>query len=352
MTWFDTERLGITAAIRQADQAGLDELCWELASSAPDLFSIGNRLDELHDCLNVALASTRRAGNTRGQAFALVQLGMVHTQHGLHDLAVSHLEDALSLFERIADHQGQAMALLGLAHIDRRQARYDTALHRSEQGLIAARKADDRTCLVEALACIGLLHGDLNDLVRGEPYLEQAVAITASIGKKRLHTIFLYYLGELRLKQGRWDLAEQAFTEGLEYGRESGDLSAQAHSLFGIARAYLHQSLPTPAATLLHESLAITRTTHLEALVLTALGHTHHRLADLDLAAAYVDEAIAICRTLQLPQLLADMLIDRGDIAQSAGSNDTASAVRAEARVILAQLQDRAPQSATESMLP
>ena len=75
--WYETERPGIVAGVRQAGQAGLDELCWELAVTAGVLFRAYGHHDDWHETHARALAATRRAGNARGEAAVVRGLAML-----------------------------------------------------------------------------------------------------------------------------------------------------------------------------------------------------------------------------------------------------------------------------------
>ncbi|HEY1617055.1 MAG TPA: BTAD domain-containing putative transcriptional regulator [Streptosporangiaceae bacterium] len=80
LDWFRSEREALMSAIVQAAQAGLDELCWQLAVTAVTLFRADSLADDWQYSHEVALAAVRRGGNVRGEAAiagSLAELAML-----------------------------------------------------------------------------------------------------------------------------------------------------------------------------------------------------------------------------------------------------------------------------------
>jgi DNA-binding SARP family transcriptional activator/predicted negative regulator of RcsB-dependent stress response len=337
--WFDSERLAIVAAVRQAAGGGLDEVCWELAVNANPLFSIGNRRDESQRLLERALAATRQAGNKRGQGFVLFELAAVSSWRHLQADAMLH--EAIRLFKQVGDRYGEGYALVGLAHRDRSQGRYEAALRHYEHALGVLHEADGSVWQIDALRGIAMVHLDLGDTDRAQQYLEQALAAARSADHRTLYMISRYWLGRVRLEQGRLGEAEQAFTEALEYVRATGEFDGQAIVLYGFGLLRLRQGQLGPAGRLLNESLTTARDDNdplFEALALGALGEVDRAQRNLDQAATHLDHAIAICREINARKPLADALVARGDIAHAAGLDQIATDAWAEALSIYAHI--------------
>src|SRR6476661_2576692 len=75
LAWYDSERANLVAATRQAAGSGLHEIAWRLP--AP-LFQIFNSRGNWADCIathRIALESARLAGDRRGEAWVLNNLG-------------------------------------------------------------------------------------------------------------------------------------------------------------------------------------------------------------------------------------------------------------------------------------
>lgn len=118
LTWYETERRGIVAAVRQAARhTGLDELCWRLAVTAAALFEACGHHDDWNETHRHALGATRRSGNRRGEAAVLTELAHLYLIRGRHAKAAVLLGWALRIFAQTGDVRGRDRArhLLALA---------------------------------------------------------------------------------------------------------------------------------------------------------------------------------------------------------------------------------------------
>src|SRR5262249_47346580 len=64
--WFERERRSIRAAVEHCAELGLTDICWDLAVSAHELYTVGGYFDDWHATSTAALAACRRAGDIRG----------------------------------------------------------------------------------------------------------------------------------------------------------------------------------------------------------------------------------------------------------------------------------------------
>jgi tetratricopeptide (TPR) repeat protein len=306
LAWCDTERLGIVATVRQASAAGLDEACWELAISAAGLFGARSQVDDKRQTLEYALAATRDAGNIRGEAHVLSELGGINLDQQQFDLAVSRFESAIDMLTTIGDHRGRGIALVRLANVDRQQGRYDDAIRRYQQALHDLRDAGNPNYEVDALRGIAVVHLWRGELELADKVMDQALAMAHAIGSRRLRLVVSYWLGQLRLAQGRLNEADGAFTDVLSAVTEMGDRVGQAAATYGLGSLRLRQGHLQDALVLVNQSLSLAidvgdRTT--QTVALTALGKLHSILGDIDQAVANLTDAIRISREINAPRL-------------------------------------------------
>ncbi|WP_275424653.1 AfsR/SARP family transcriptional regulator [Planobispora siamensis] len=71
LSWFESERAGLVAAVLQASAAGLDELAWELARSIRAFAMLREDWSVLEQTHRAALAACRHAANSAGEAAML-----------------------------------------------------------------------------------------------------------------------------------------------------------------------------------------------------------------------------------------------------------------------------------------
>jgi DNA-binding SARP family transcriptional activator len=107
--WYQSERYALVTAIRQASDAGFDELCWDLACTAAGLFGLHGHLDQWRQTHELALAAVRRTKNRRGEAAMLRSIaGLALAQHRTEKAEYLRTE-AAAIFAAIGDDEGLAM---------------------------------------------------------------------------------------------------------------------------------------------------------------------------------------------------------------------------------------------------
>lgn len=107
--WYRTERHSLVAAIRQASDAGFDELCWDLACTAAGLFEAHGHLHHWRQTHELALAAVRRTNNRRGEAAMLRSIGALAVAEQRPEKAAYLLKEAAMIFGAIGDEQGLAL---------------------------------------------------------------------------------------------------------------------------------------------------------------------------------------------------------------------------------------------------
>jgi DNA-binding SARP family transcriptional activator len=237
LAWFEAERPALLAAIRQAAEADLDELCWGLAVTAVTLFEARGYYDDWRATHELALAATRRAGNLRGEAATLCSLGSLGTSlRGDNDHYL--LRRALHLFQRLGEHLGTALALRNLANFDQMEGRSDEAMAGYERALAGFRRVSDRVGEAHVLGNLAQIYLDRGELARAETLLHESLDVSSEVGNARVAAQTLHRLGDLMLRQGRLTEAEAAFREVLTAAKVSGDRVGQVYALTGLGLVF------------------------------------------------------------------------------------------------------------------
>lgn len=188
--WLESEQNDLVNAVELAARSGLDELCWELATTLVTLFEARGRPDLWERTHLVALTAVQEAGNERGQAAVLGSLGTLHLYRGEHEAAGPYLTSALEIFERVGDVRGQALCLRDLARTERRHGDDDRALvlyGSAERNFVRAHDAIGRAYVLGEMAHIMMRRADF---ARTRSYLDEALGIcraAASTGARPSH---------------------------------------------------------------------------------------------------------------------------------------------------------------------
>jgi DNA-binding SARP family transcriptional activator len=252
--WFRSEYNALVAAVFQAGQAGLDELCWDLAMTSVTLFESGSYIDDWRRTHERALAVVRDAHNRRGEAAILYSLGMVGVTERVHD-AARDLNRALKLFEELGDIHGRALSQGGLAFIDRLGGRYDAALTRYQQALADFQQEGDLIGEAHMLKDMAQIHMDRRHFDIAEQLLSQAFNVCRLLGARRVTAQIEYELAELSLRRGHLDTALETFGSVRQVAHRYGDIIGQAYALLGLGIVRARQGAVGPAEADLRDAL-------------------------------------------------------------------------------------------------
>lgn len=144
IAWFDSERASLTTVIAQAGAAGLDELAWELAAAAVNYFTFRGLYDDWRQTHELAARICDRAGNRRGEAVMLRNLGCLRMTgvEAPSRIVMLGAETALEAFRQADDLRGQIDTLFLRGYALRHKGEFDRAISDVEEGMAAARAMD------------------------------------------------------------------------------------------------------------------------------------------------------------------------------------------------------------------
>lgn len=344
LAWCDSERLNIRAAVRHAADLGLDELCWALAVSAHEFYTLRRYLDDWHVTHQLALNACRAAGNLRGEAATLVMLGQpaLVTARRAAVPSLEELARAVALFERLDDQHGQAIALRTLGNALRRLGQLDRALVRFAEALRLYEASGDLVGRWQSLRYIGQCHLDLGSADEALRVLRDAQQAARAAGQPRLLAQTAIWIGQAQLSRGDLADAEENFRYVLDTVGESEALG-RAYAIHGLGDVALRTGALREAEDRLGTAATLARTASDWVLE----GRVYRSLAELrgaqarpdDQADALRDAASCFDRgnaTYQLAQALTalgDVLAARltGERAQHHGDRGRAAGEQARA---------------------
>ncbi|MEV0260344.1 BTAD domain-containing putative transcriptional regulator [Streptomyces sp. NPDC050617] len=257
LDWFETERRSLTAAIEQAGRLGMDEIAWGLVSCASVLFETRNYLCDWRTSAYSALTAARRAGNRRGEAVMLYELGSTELFQQRYQEAVSYFSEALAAFVRTGERHGRALVLRNLAIIDRVRGDLDAAGERLTDALATFRAMGDDSARSHALRNLAQIDLELGRPGAAQRRAREAVRVAEAIGETRALAQALNTLAGAYRSQGRLDESELCSREVLRIVREKHDALGEAHALLGIGESRLAAGAFDEARAVLDEAAAV-----------------------------------------------------------------------------------------------
>ncbi|WP_371785125.1 AfsR/SARP family transcriptional regulator [Streptosporangium subroseum] len=337
LAWCESERQSIVAAVRQAAEAGIHELSWDLAVTAAPLFEVRRHYDEWQLTHEYALTATRKAGNVRGEAAVLTELGELRLEQNHYSDAATLLEAAMRGHLQADDRHGYALALQKMTIVQRLQGDYDAALRNAQEVLAILDDVHDWTNKILTLRYVGQMLLERGRTDEAEEYLNQALSTAQRAGTRRLHAQVLYRIGELHLSQGEFEKADQEFDHILTVVTELGDVLGTAHALHGLGRVRFRQGRHDEADMLLNRAIAISRETQdrlLQVQVTVSLGELNNERGRPETAVRLLTEAVTICLDLDVPAWQARVLYALGDVYRAQGDGEAATNAWSEASAL------------------
>lgn len=341
--WYETERNGIVAAVRQAAGCGMDELCWDLALTAVTLFETRSYFDDWRATHEVALAETRRTGNRRGEAAMLYSLGTLRLFEQRFSEAAQWLEPAERLFKEVGDGHGHALALRNMAVLDRVQGRLDTARNRCEAALTGLRAAGDQIGEVHALTSLAQIHMHRSDWQSAERLLTSALDILDEVSNRRVQAQVQYRLGEVQLIRESYADASITFEQVVAASHAYGDQVGETYALLGLGHALSKQGYFKQAeeqllkaqshATFLSHRLLVGR-------VGLALGQLYLSTEDAAAAQREFTQALQVFNELEMSVWRCSALDAMGDAYEALGQTETARVAWTQALSLSEELED------------
>ncbi|WP_328318516.1 AfsR/SARP family transcriptional regulator [Streptomyces sp. NBC_00388] len=296
LEWFEAERPALLSVIEQAAGLGMDELAWDLTMSMVALFETRNYVEDWRVCCEHALNAARAAGNARGQAAMLHDLGAVALRLRKLEEADAHFAAALELHRATNEEHGAALTLRNMAIIDRMRGDLDAAMSRLQHAQAVFRLVGDRSSEAHCLNNMAQI-----ELDRGCPDAAirhglESVSISESIGAGGARGIAqgTHRLARAYLAQGRFELAEEAFLRVVRIVKEKSDMVGLTYALLGLGEARLGAGAWQKAEHTLADALEIVTRTNsplVEGQIHLALADTYGRTKRLPDAQQHLQAA-------------------------------------------------------------
>jgi DNA-binding SARP family transcriptional activator/tetratricopeptide (TPR) repeat protein len=326
LAWFEKERVNIRAAVEHCAELGLVDLCWDLAVSAHEFYTIGGYFDDWHATHVVALRACRKADDRRGEGVVLAclnqpALAMSRRTDTASELA--DLERSVRLLADCGDRHGQAIALRALANALRRNGHLTRPLELFDRALAHYRASGDQVGQWQTLRFIGQTHLDRGEFGTARRVLEEAEAVAVQMSHQRLIAQTRYWIGQACLAMADTDRARAAFDAVLRVYSDAGSVghAYALHGLGDVGRCIGDCEAAERDLTIAAELASEGADAALEGRVWLSIADLRHAQGQLDRQVAALQQAVAVsaanggarleCRALTA---LARALTERGDL--------------------------------------
>ena len=246
--------------------------------------------------------ASRRAGDRRGEAEALLYQGWVHSDLRELDRAAECYRRARALWTPSDDRRGGAMLTLAVARLQQRRGEYQDALDGYRRAVTVLEPSGDDFWLASTLTGIADVHLAMGDAAGSLEYWKRALALFERAGLGNLVTEVLMTIGATYLALGDDRTALPYLQQADALTASLGSDRWRPKTLRYLAVVNLLRRQPEQARSQLEQSLAIqrklgdAREPGLAARTCADMGDTHLMLGDSRAAAHWFAEALATSR--------------------------------------------------------
>jgi tetratricopeptide (TPR) repeat protein/transcriptional regulator with XRE-family HTH domain len=259
VAWLEDERTNLLAAAGYAAASGRTQHAIRLADAMKGFLFGHGHWDQATALYRAVLAAACQAADQPGQAFALMQLGVLADVTGDLASAAASLAQAADLYRGIGDGAGQVDALYFLGAVQLEAGDYRASAAGCQQALTLAGRLGDQAGQAAALGGLGCAQLATGDYPAAAASFEQALALCRETGDRVGQAAAFDALGSVQLETGDYPAATTSFQQALALARETRYRLGQALTLNGLAAAQLETGDYPAAGASLQQALALIR---------------------------------------------------------------------------------------------
>jgi len=203
------------------------------------LFRDTGRLEESQVQLESALHLFEEAGDERGIASTVDDIGKLHWLRGDYNRALEYTQRALTVRRKIGDRRSIALSLNNLGLVYQDSGQFKLALDAFEQALRIRREIGDLVGVSISLNNLGTVAQDQRDDTRALQLFLEAHEVAKETGDRHRIALVLTNLGETYNRLGDPTKAIQYLKQAEEMADELGDKMGLAEAVRGLGKAYL-----------------------------------------------------------------------------------------------------------------
>ncbi|MCA1656226.1 MAG: tetratricopeptide repeat protein, partial [Actinobacteria bacterium] len=257
MNWFVAEDAGIVAAVGQAYEAGLWDMTWELADPLHYHFRVLARWADWVATHELALEAAQRAGNRRGEACILRNLGNAYRDQGRPVKAVECYEAGLAIATELDSELLRAFMLNGLGEVSLDRGRMTNAGANFERSLQAWTAADDLTGVAYNHTHLAMVYLEQERLTEAMAHAERSLSMQREFRDPSGEGYALAAIGDIHLRRGELDQATASYQQSLRIAHDRGLRLAEADMTVRLGWVIRQQGSHAEAASAFERALPV-----------------------------------------------------------------------------------------------
>ena len=250
------------------------------------------------------------------------RIGRVYRAIGQLEEAMRHLGTGHALFDAAGDVRGVASSLDDVGKVHWMRGAYEPAERFARRSLELRRELGDPRSIGLSLNNLGLVYQDSGRFAEAQAVFDEALAIRRQIGDHAGIAQTLNNLGTILQDNGEHIRANEVWSEALDFNRAVGDRMREAVILTNLGESAYRQERPEEAIRVLRRAEEISSTLGdriLEAEILRGLAKAHMMTRDIRAARDLIGRSVRLFEQTRSKPFLGVALRTAGEIAAAGG---------------------------------
>ncbi|WP_079173318.1 ATP-binding protein [Streptomyces monashensis] len=297
LTWMRTEHRNMLALVGHPALSALPAFTVSLSADLAAFLLMEGRWSQAAALHQSAVTAAATAGDRRGEADALCDLGRARHATGDYRAAAELYERALTIHQELGDRHGEANDLHELGRIRLLTGEIQEASWLHEQALAAFRALGDQLGEARALCDLGRARHSSGDSPAAVELTSQVLTLYRTMGDRRGEAAALHDLAYILDEMGDRNSAGEFYQEALTIYEDLNSVQGVANTLRGLGRIRHAVGDHRAAAELHQRSLDACReagSRHGEADSLLGLGRARDALGEGRDALALYQQALTL----------------------------------------------------------
>jgi tetratricopeptide (TPR) repeat protein/tRNA A-37 threonylcarbamoyl transferase component Bud32/TolB-like protein len=222
------------------------------------------RLDEAQTHLETSLAIRRKSGNKAGQGASLQNLASIFLSRGEVRRAHDALRQALALYRELGNKAGESKVMNDIGIAYQEAGDLDKGLASFRESLQIEMEREDHVSMANRLDHIADVYRQKGRYDDALVYLEQARSHLEKTDEAREKAINFTYTGQVRMAQGSYKEAVEAFLSALPLNKEIGNAPGEGDVHLNLGQIYESQGRYADAQASYQQGLELYGKVHSE----------------------------------------------------------------------------------------
>ncbi len=157
-------------------------------------------------------------------SYVLVNLGNLYIDQKRYEVALKVYQEALSMRKKTGDEASIARTIRNIAQVQMQIGQTDRARDNFIVALKFSQKLHDGKAIADTYNDLGNLERQTENLLLATRYYESAIKIYDEAGNFEGKALCLRKIGEIQVKQGKLDIAEENIDQSIAIGKEIGNM--------------------------------------------------------------------------------------------------------------------------------